>query len=93
MGEASLHAGDPVAQTAETLANLARLIAAARDGADRGASLNRLADLRVYVRRAEDAELVFGLVRAACPALTPDIVAASICRPELLVEIEGVAEL
>ena len=93
VGEASLHAGDPVAQTAETLANLARLIAAARDGADRGASLDRLADLRVYVRRAEDAALVFGLVRAACPALTPDIVAASICRPELLVEIEGVAEL
>lgn len=56
---------------------------------------NGLASLRqctVYVRRAESAEIVSELVTAALPPNTPlTIVEAEICRPDLLVEIEGIA--
>ncbi len=91
----SRHSGDVEAQTEQTIDNIERLIAPenfSRHGAEGlGATLNDLAKIRVYLKRATDLEKC----RAICarrfgpvPAL---YIVADICRPELLVEIEGVA--
>jgi enamine deaminase RidA (YjgF/YER057c/UK114 family) len=91
----SHHAGDVAAQTRETLDNIAALISHdnfRRHGqSDLGAALGDLASLRVYVKRKED----YAVVQAACRARLGDVPAvytvADLCRPELLVEIEGTA--
>jgi enamine deaminase RidA (YjgF/YER057c/UK114 family) len=91
----SRHVDDVGKQTRETLDNIAALISAdnfRRHGLDRlGATLDDLASVRVYVKRRED----YAAVRNACRARLPDVPAvyavADLCRPELLVEIEGIA--
>jgi enamine deaminase RidA (YjgF/YER057c/UK114 family) len=91
----SRHLGDLEMQTEQTIENIERLIAAenfARHGiAGAGAGLKDFAKIRVYLKRAQD----LAKCRAVCerrfgsvPAL---YVSADVCRPELLVEIEGVA--
>jgi len=89
------HPGDPVKQTEQTIDNIERLIAAENfrlhgvKGA--GARLHDLAKVRVYLKRPED----LAQCRAVCErrlGSVPAIYAvADICRPDLLVEIEGVA--
>lgn len=87
--------GDIERQTHQTLDNIERLISPenfALHGAPRaGATLGDLAKVRVYVKRAED----YPTCRAVCEqrlGRLPAVYAiADICRPELLVEIEGVA--
>jgi enamine deaminase RidA (YjgF/YER057c/UK114 family) len=91
----SCHPGDVRQQTEQTIDNIESLIAAdnfAAHGVPRaGARLQDLAKVRVYLKRAAD--------YAACKAIcerrfgpVPAIYAvADVCRPELLVEIEGVA--
>jgi len=89
------HAHDAVAQTQETLDNIAALISEenlCRHGLPGlGASLEGLGLVRVYIKRAED----YANIRAACEKRLgelPTIYAmADVCRPELLVEIEGIA--
>jgi len=91
----SCHLGDPGKQTEQTIDNIERLISAENfmqhglKGA--GASLHDLAKVRVYVKRPED----LAKCRAVCErrfGAVPAIYAvAGVCRPELLVEIEGVA--
>jgi enamine deaminase RidA (YjgF/YER057c/UK114 family) len=89
------HAGDAVKQAGETLDNIAALIAEenlARHGLPGlGTSLASLGFARVYIKRPGD----YTAVRAICEqrlGKLPTIYAiADICRPELLVEIEGVA--
>jgi chorismate lyase/3-hydroxybenzoate synthase len=106
VGEDSRHVGDPGAQVEETIANLSALIAAAMtargtDGVNRPVgptsgndAIGRLSEVRVYVARAGDAALVRALVVARCPGMTRlEMTLSQICRPELLVEIEGVAAL
>ena len=91
----SHHVGDVAAQTRETLDNIAALISAdnfRRHGqAGLGATLDDMAFLRVYVKRKED----YAVVRDACRARLGDVpvvyTVADLCRPELLVEIEGIA--
>jgi enamine deaminase RidA (YjgF/YER057c/UK114 family) len=91
----SRHLGDPEKQTAQTIDNIERLISAdnfATHGLKgAGARLHDLAKIRVYVKRAED----LAKCRAVCERRfgpVPAIYAvADICRPELLIEIEGVA--
>jgi enamine deaminase RidA (YjgF/YER057c/UK114 family) len=86
--------GDIECQTHQTLDNIERLIApenfALHGVARAGASLQDLAKVRVYVKRPED----YARCRAVCEQRLghlPAIYAiADICRPELLVEIEGV---
>jgi enamine deaminase RidA (YjgF/YER057c/UK114 family) len=95
VGSESRHLGDPEKQTAQTIDNIERLIAAdnfASHGLKgAGASLHDLAKIRVYLKRPED----LAKCRAICErrfGSVPAIYAvADICRPELLVEIEGVA--
>jgi enamine deaminase RidA (YjgF/YER057c/UK114 family) len=53
-----------------------------------------LSHVRAYVARAEDAPLVHARLVAGCPAMTRlEMALSQICRPELLVEIEGIAAL
>jgi enamine deaminase RidA (YjgF/YER057c/UK114 family) len=89
------HAGDVEKQTEQTITNIERLIApdnfAMHGVAGAGASLHDLAKIRVYLKRAED----LAKCRAVCQrrfGSVPVIYAvADICRPDLLVEIEGIA--
>jgi enamine deaminase RidA (YjgF/YER057c/UK114 family) len=89
------HVGNAERQTEQTIENIERLIAPENfvlhgvNGA--GAGLRDLAKVRVYLKRAED----LAKCRAICErrlGSVPSIYAvADICRPDLLVEIEGVA--
>jgi enamine deaminase RidA (YjgF/YER057c/UK114 family) len=91
----SRHPDDIEKQTEQTIDNIERLIApetfafhGVRGG---GARLHDLAKVRVYLKRAED----FARCKAVCErrfgALPAIYAVADVCRPELLVEIEGVA--
>jgi chorismate lyase / 3-hydroxybenzoate synthase len=95
VGEQSLHQGDTEAQFDETLRNLAAVVAAAgRESADPIHALTRIVDLRAYVIEDDVARFVRGQLAARCPnARRIEIVRARLCRPELLVEIEGVADI
>lgn len=91
----TVYKGDAMKQTEQTLTNIEKLIAPenfARHGwADAGATLADLAKIHVYVKHPED----FDKVRQVCErrlGRLPTIYAvADVCRPDLLVEIEGVA--
>jgi chorismate lyase/3-hydroxybenzoate synthase len=95
VGEDSRHERDVVSQVEETMANLAALIGAARRMPEPDdLALARLTDLRAYVVRPEDAEVVWPLLRARCSrARRIELTTARLCRPELLIEIEGVADI
>ena len=91
----SRHVGDVVAQTHESLDNIEALIS--EDNLDRhglpgfGSSLEGLGIVRVYVKRKED----YPRIQAVCAQRLGEVptiyVTADVCRPELLVEIEGIA--
>ena len=91
----SCHEGKLEKQTEQTIDNIERLIApenfSLHGAPGVGASLHDLAKIRVYLKRGRD----FSKCRAICQrrfGAIPTIYAvADICRPELLVEIEGVA--
>lgn len=98
VGHASVHPGDVVAQTHETLANLQAVIAAAHA---RGPARFALAgmDCTIYVRHAEDLPRIRAVFDAAVgstshAARTAVALEGDICRSDLLVEIEahGVAD-
>ena len=94
VGEDSAHVDDVHAQLEETLRNIAALIDAAASQAESGGALTRLLDLRAYCARGEDAAMIHRVLAARCPrAERIELTIARVCRPELLVEIEGVAEL
>ncbi len=94
-GSETRHIGDPEAQTHETLDNIQALISEenlARHGMPGlGTTLEGIALARVYIKRPED----YPVVRRACERRLgelPTIYAiADVCRPDLLVEIEGIA--
>ncbi len=91
----SRHVGSLDKQTEQTIDNIERLIAPENfalhgvNGA--GAALHDMAKIRVYIKRPED----FAPCKAICERRfgpVPAIYAvADVCRPELLVEIEGIA--
>ncbi len=91
----SQHLEDVEKQTHQTLDNIAALVSESnfqRHGLPGlGAGLEDMALMRVYIKRAAD----YLKVRAACQARLGDLptiyAVADVCRPELLVEIEGVA--
>jgi len=89
------HVGDAAAQTDETLTNIEALISeenlAGHGLPGLGTTLDGLGLVRVYIKRQED----YAATRAVCEKRLgelPTIYAvADVCRPELLVEIEGIA--
>jgi enamine deaminase RidA (YjgF/YER057c/UK114 family) len=89
------HRGDVEAQTQQTLDNIEALIAApnfARYGFDAlGATLADMALVRVYIKRKEDYERTRAICEARLGELPAIYAVADVCRPNLLVEIEGVA--
>lgn len=94
VGHRTVHRGDVVAQTRETVANLAAVL---EQAARQGHGPFSLADLscRVYVRDAGDAAALAAIDRAlrdaAGPGVRPLFVHADVCRDDLLVEIEASA--
>jgi enamine deaminase RidA (YjgF/YER057c/UK114 family) len=82
-------------QTEQTLDNIGALIAPEnfeRHGLPGlGATLGDLAYARVYLRRQEDYAAAQAICQARLGRLPVIYVVADICRPELLVEIEGIA--
>jgi chorismate lyase/3-hydroxybenzoate synthase len=95
-GEESVHQSSAgtsvdclVAQVEETLKNLASLIETGLGG---DAALRRLHDARVYFTDPGDRPVLESLLRGAfAPDARVEFIRADICRPELRVEIEGVA--
>jgi enamine deaminase RidA (YjgF/YER057c/UK114 family) len=89
------HPGDVVAQAHEALENVAALIAEenlARHGLPgRGATLRGLAVARAYVKRRDDYPAVREVCERRLPGVPLTYVVADVCRPDLLVEVEGVA--
>ena len=89
------HVGDVEGQTHQTLDNIAALIG--NDNFKRhgmpglSATLDDMALVRVYIKRQED----YAKTRAVCESLLGELptvyAVADVCRPELLVEIEGIA--
>jgi chorismate lyase/3-hydroxybenzoate synthase len=95
VGEQSMHRDDAKAQMQETLRNIGALVAASGSRLDSdGDALGRIVDLRVYATSDRVADVVRRQLAACCPNVRRvEIVRARMCRPELLLEIEGVAEL
>ena len=91
VGHETMHRGDVVAQTRETLANLSAVLAeAVRHGARGVTTLSDLM-LKVYVRDAQSTELIRGvLIEHGLDAGGALFLHADICRAELLMEIEAI---
>jgi enamine deaminase RidA (YjgF/YER057c/UK114 family) len=91
----SVHRGDVARQTEQTIDNIEDLIS--RENFERhgmegaGARLHDLAKVRVYLKRAEDYERCRAICERRFGPLPIIYAQADVCRPELLVEIEGVA--
>jgi chorismate lyase/3-hydroxybenzoate synthase len=90
VGHRTMHTGDPVAQTRETLRNIEALLDAGSPALGGRLSLEALA-YKVYVRDARDLPLIRGEIASAIGARTPAVyLQADICRRDLAVEIEAV---
>jgi chorismate lyase / 3-hydroxybenzoate synthase len=93
VGHETVHAGDAVAQTVETLTNLRAVIDAAHQRCNARFDLATAA-CTLYVRRADDAPVIRQIFDVAVGAESPAarhavVVQADICRADLLVEIEA----
>lgn len=87
-GHASRHAGTRE-QLAETIRNLEALVG---HWQGRRARLEQIAPMKVYLRHREDLGRVRSALAARLPAGHPvTFLRADVCRPELNVEIEGIA--
>lgn len=81
--------GDLRAQLEETCRNLTALLSAAV-----GSGVARYQELRIYVAREADVEIATDLLHRTFPALSHlEAGVASLCREELLVEVEGLASI
>jgi chorismate lyase/3-hydroxybenzoate synthase len=96
-GEDSKHAGDVQRQTLETFQNLLTLLHAAAGGMLREQpspppGLHQFRHLRAYYVNQNDARTIANLILDSFSSLQHlELVHADVCRPELLVEIEGIA--
>jgi len=93
VGHETVHLGDVVAQTQETLRNLGAVIAAANERATTRFDLAAL-DCVVYVRHVADAPIVRRVLEETLGAEAHTVshavyLEADICRQDLLVEIEA----
>jgi len=91
----TIHPEGAEKQTEQTIDNIEQLIAAGnftRHGLEgAGAGLRDLAKIRVYLKRPEYLEKCKAICERRFGPVPAVYAVADICRPELLVEIEGVA--
>jgi enamine deaminase RidA (YjgF/YER057c/UK114 family) len=91
----SCYLGDIEKQTEQAISNIERLIApenfAFHGLRGAGATLGDLAKIRVYLKRREDFERCKAICDRRFGPVPAIYAVADICRPELLVEIEGAA--
>lgn len=93
-GEETMHVGDIDRQTVETLDNLDALLAAAEARRGTDTARPRFTSLRVYLVRPDDLAIVRQRIEERYGHITDvEYAQAELCRSDLLVEIEGVAEL
>jgi enamine deaminase RidA (YjgF/YER057c/UK114 family) len=89
------HAGDVVAQAHEALENITALISednlSLHGLPGRGTTLAGVGVARVYIKRPEDHARVRAVCEQRLGAVPASYVVADVCRPDLLVEIEGIA--
>lgn len=92
-GEDSVHLDSLELQLEETFENLAALVSTARGSSD-GDPLSRYRNLRIYYCHERDVPAILSASRAAFSGrVSLELIQAELCRSELLVEIEGIAEL
>ncbi|WP_182866158.1 Rid family hydrolase [Rhodopirellula sp. JC639] len=91
----TVHLGDVEKQTRQTIDNIQNLISGnnfRQHGlAGMGAELTDLAKVRVYVKHPRDYETCRAIVESRFGPVPAIYAVADVCRPDLLVEIEGVA--
>ena len=91
----SVHLDDIEKQTEQTIDNIEALVGAdnfSQHGVEgSGTELRDFARIRVYVKRPEDYEKCRAVCERRFGQVPMLFVFADVCRPELLVEIEGVA--
>lgn len=91
IGHESVHRGDPVAQTEETMRNIEEVLDAGGCPGTGGPLGTRLHALRVYVRRRDDLAPIRDTLDRILGSPVPTVwLLADVCREELLVEIEGI---
>ena len=90
-GERSNYSTDAVEQAAETMEIMDRLTSKENIPVDNNGSRYDL--LRVYVKRESDIPAVRNYMQHHYPAAQKHYLVADVCRPELLIEIEGVAHI
>ena len=87
--------GDVAGQTRQTLDNIGALISegnlATAGMPGLGATLDDLAFVRVYIKRQQDYQKVKAVCEERLSGLPTIYAVADVCRPDLLVEMEGVA--
>lgn len=91
VGHRSVHPGDAVAQTQESLTNVEAVLAEANRQCRSGPFALDELTCRVYVRHPSDADAVMAVVRQRCGDAPVVCLQADVCRVELLVEIEAMA--
>ena len=90
-GEQSIGSQNAVEQTAETMGIMDRLVSKENIPTPNNGSHYDL--LRVYVKRKKDIDAVKEYMDTHYPAALKHYLVADVCRPELLVEIEGIAHI
>jgi chorismate lyase / 3-hydroxybenzoate synthase len=91
VGHETLHRGDVVAQTRETMTNIGALVDEANDLAGSTRYSIDTLKLKVYVRRPGDlAAIQATLAGMLSPVTSVLYLKADVCREDLLVEIEAV---
>ena len=90
-GECSNYSTDAVEQATETMEIMDRLTSSENIPVENNGSQYDL--LRVYVKRECDIPAVSEYMQRHYPAPTKHYLVADVCRPELLIEIEGLAHI
>jgi chorismate lyase / 3-hydroxybenzoate synthase len=94
VGHESVHLGDVVAQTEESLRNIVTVVTQANRELGREVFSSHKLCYKVFVRHPDDAPMVADTVRRVLgnkgEAINMVVLRADVCRAELLVEIEAV---
>lgn len=89
VGHETVHRGDLLAQTRETLTNIEAVVAQANRLAETGPFTLPALSYRAYVRHLEDMPEVSRLLAQALGGACVVCVQADVCREDLLVEVEA----